>query len=70
MPVYKKIKNNPSLVRDSKSRAILNTSSDEYLVAKQRRNRVLREKKEIQQLKSEVSELKSMLQQLINNQNA
>ena len=68
--MYKKIKNNPSLVRDSKSHAILNNNVDEYLVAKQRRNRILREKKEIQSLKSEVNELKSMIQQLINNQNA
>jgi hypothetical protein len=70
LPVYKKIKEEPSLVRDTKTNAILNQNVDEYLAAKQRQNRYRREKSEIASLRSQVNELKSIVQTLINNRNA
>jgi hypothetical protein len=68
LQVYKKIKENPSLVRDSRSRAIINTNPDEYIAAKRRRAKAQRENQRIQDLQNEVTELKEMLTQLINKQ--
>jgi hypothetical protein len=66
--VYKKIKENPSLVRDSRSRAIINTNPDEYLAAKRRKAKARSENRQIRELRDEVNELKEMIKTLINNQ--
>lgn len=68
LQVYKKIKENPSLVRDSRSRAIINTNPDEYIAAKRRRAKARQENQKIQDLQKEVDDLKELVAQLINKQ--
>ena len=70
--MFLKVSGHDALVRDGKSRAIVNTSKEEfnnYIIA---RNRALEQKsliedheKELKSLKQEVSEIKSLLKQLI-----
>ena len=56
----------PNLFRDENSGAIVNCDTLEYQnYSKIRKNR-LKEKEEIQNLKSEVSEIKNLLMELIN----
>lgn len=66
LQVYKKIKDNPSLVRDSNTRAIINTNPDEYLAAKRRRARAKEDSQKMKKLENDVAELKEMIAQLIN----
>ena len=70
--MFLKVTGHDALVRDSRSRAIVNTSKEEfnnYILA---RNRALEQKdlienqqKELQTLKQDVSEIKSLLKQLL-----
>ena len=70
--MFLKVTGHDALVRDSRSRAIVNTSKEEfnnYILA---RNRALEQKtlietqqKELQALTQEVSEIKSLLKQLL-----
>ena len=70
--MFLKVTGHDALVRDGKSRAIVNTSKEEfnnYIIA---RNRALEQhamieeqQKELQTLKQDVSEIKNLLKQLI-----
>jgi len=56
----------PNLFRDENSGAIVNCDTIEYQnYSKMKQNR-LKEKREIENLKSEVSEIKNLLMELIN----
>ena len=60
-----KVKDSVGLVRDVKSRAIINTSSVDYDKYMQRRNAILKEKQEVAVLKKEVTEIKDMLAKIL-----
>jgi recombinational DNA repair ATPase RecF len=60
-----KVKDSVGLVRDVKSRAIMNTSSVDYDKYMQRRNAILKEKQEVAVLKKEVTEIKDMLAKIL-----
>ena len=60
-----KVKDSVGLVRDVKSRAIINTSSVDYDKYMQRRNAILKEKQEVAELKKEVTEIKDMLAKIL-----
>lgn len=64
--MFKKIKDNPSLVRDSQNRAIINTNPDEYIAAKRRSAKAKQENQQMAQMKSEIAELKELVKTLIN----
>lgn len=66
---YKKVKNYPNFVRDTKTNAILNTSGDIYYAARAKRKKLSRERKEIELLKKEMLEIKALLKSIINNNN-
>jgi uncharacterized protein YlxW (UPF0749 family) len=67
-----KVSGHDALVRDGKSRAIVNTSKEEfnnYIIARNRaleqKNMIEEQQKELQTLKQDVSEIKNLLKQLI-----
>lgn len=65
---YIKVKDHPGLVRDSGSKAILNTNKTELDKYRDERDRKLRAAKaidEVEKLRSDVDEIKEMLQQLL-----
>tara|TARA_Y100000385_G_C12619972_1_gene436598 strand:- start:38 stop:268 length:231 start_codon:yes stop_codon:yes gene_type:complete len=72
MPAKKqKVKNNPSLVRDTANTAIINTNNDAYnarriQIKATENKRILDEQQteDINNLKSDVAEIKKMLQKL------
>jgi hypothetical protein len=60
------VEGNPNLFRDENTGAIVNCDASayqQYLISKQRKSL---EKKEIEDLKSEISEIKLLLKQLMN----
>lgn len=60
------IKGHPNLFRDEKSGAIINYDNLEYESYLKMKRKKLDEKKELENLKTEVSEIKSLLVELIN----
>lgn len=63
-----KVKDNPGLVRDSKSKAIISEDIDSYNAYIQERNfrsQVQTVEKEVSNLKNEISDIKALLQQLV-----
>ena len=74
MTEYVKVDGHENLVRDTSSKAIINTNKNAYEVAKrraeeaQRQRDVMRETaREINTLKSEMHEIKHLLQDLVKN---
>ena len=65
MSKFLKVENESNLVRDVQSRAIINTSSSDYDKYMKRKNAILEQKKEVDELKLEVSEIKDLLKQLL-----
>lgn len=70
--MFLKVSGHEGLVRDSNSRAVLNTSSEEYnnyIQTRERakqKNRIIEQQQEdIQQLKNDMSEIKSLLTKLL-----
>jgi len=62
------VKDNPTLVRDPNTMAILNTSIDAVAINEKRRKEIeqkMQQKEEINTLKKEVSDIKGMLQQIL-----
>ena len=65
-----KVKDNPSLVRDSSSKAIIandETAYSNYIRERNFRSQVQHVEADINNLKQELGDIKSMLQQLISN---
>lgn len=72
MPKKIKVKNNPSLERDSANTAIINTNNDAYRARRSqikatemKRKLDEQQTQDIDNLKSDVAEIKKMLQKLI-----
>ena len=59
--MHLKVKNEPSLVRDSMSKAIINTNEKELSAYKLRRDKDRR----VDRLENDVQEIKQMLRQLL-----
>lgn len=62
-----KIKDSKGLHREVESRAILNTSSDDYYKYIKRRNAFKQQHERLDQIEEDVTEIKSMLRELLNN---
>jgi hypothetical protein len=60
-----KIKDNEDLIRDVKTRAILNSDMSSLEKYKARRNKEREMNDDVQNLKQDVNEIKSMLKQLL-----
>lgn len=63
-----KVHNNPGLIRDSKSKAIISEDKEQYfkyIQGRNFRNQVNGVSKEMQDLRSELNEIKAMLGQLL-----
>ena len=60
------IKDNPSLAKDTKSKLVLNVDNEALQTYKTKRNAILNNKKDIEDLKNEVSEIKNMLGEILN----
>lgn len=72
---YLKVKGEDALVRDTSTKAILNTNNKEYetyiarkTAAKAQKDQLQQQAIEIQELKNNMSEIKQMLLTLINKQ--
>ena len=70
---FVKVKNQPNLMRDPSSNAILNDNQsdyDEYIArrdaANKRKEKSLNVEEDVAKLKSELSEIKSLLKELVN----
>jgi|TARA_A100001015_G_scaffold290156_1_gene362830 hypothetical protein len=61
-----KVEGHSNLVRDTHSKALINTDKNAYKAALLRRDRNIEKQKEILELKTEVKELKDMVQTLLN----
>ena len=64
-PQYIPVEGSPGLVRDSGTGAIINIDKNKANKARKAREAILKEKEEIQELKSDVAEIKSLLKQLL-----
>ncbi len=64
--IYQQIEDNPNLIRDSYSKAIINTDVEAYEKYLLLKSKLKNDKKEIDSLKNEVSELKDLVKDLIN----
>lgn len=60
-----KVKDNEDLVRDTQTKAVLNTDLTSLQAYKQRRDALRKKDTELESLKNEVSELKQMVQNLL-----
>jgi len=65
---YVKIEDNPNLVRDKDSNAVLNTDLDALQKNRMKRNIDRQRDDEISELKKEMSEIKSLLYQMVNKE--
>jgi hypothetical protein len=72
---YLKVEGEDSLVRDARTKAILNTNSKEYELymarksaSRQQKEQLEQQAMEIKEVKNELSEIKQMLSILINKQ--
>jgi len=72
MSTFLKVEGNPSLVRDTRSGAIINTSKSEYETYMNLKNNMLERKtqletntEQINNIKQDIDEIKQMLQLLI-----
>ena len=63
-----KVKGEPGLVRDSFSRAILFTNTEEMVAYEAKKRQMESQNSEINTLKHEVAELKEIIRQLIERQ--
>jgi hypothetical protein len=60
------VEDNPNLIRDNYSKAIINTDTEAYEAYIKRKNIILEKDKETADLKQEVAELKDLVKELIN----
>lgn len=67
--MYTKVKDQPDLVRDSHSGAIINANGDIVAAARMRKRRVLKSNADVSTLRREIDELKQLVQTLINTNN-
>lgn len=63
---YIKVRDNPDLVRDTKSGAILNINEEMILKARERKRKKKQEQEELEKMKSDISDIKNLLHALIN----
>lgn len=66
------VRDNPGLVRDSKSKAIINQDSkqyEQYMTEKMMRAKVKTMEQDVGDLKQDIVEVKTLLQQLISTLN-
>lgn len=61
------VKGHPDLARDPRTGMIMNINKDKIRQELKKRERILHEQAELQQLKSDVNDIKAMLQQLLEN---
>lgn len=59
------VEDNPNLIRDMSSTAIINTSKDEYNRRIEQKKKAVRDRDEMKSLKNEVAELKKLIHMLI-----
>lgn len=69
MPDFVEIENGHKLIRDTRSMAILNVDAEARERYRKQREKILREKAQMEELKKEVSELKSLVTQLLEKLN-
>ena len=62
---YSLVENNPNLVRDNYSKAIINTDVEAYNDYMERKKKLQKKENEVNDLKKEVGELKDLVKTLI-----
>ena len=61
MPRTKKIKDNPDLIKDTTSQAVINTNSNAILARRQQLALIKSKDIELQQMKNDIAELQSLI---------
>jgi hypothetical protein len=64
-PNFLKIEDDETLIRDTKSNAVLNTDMTALERYRERRNKELNLRTDVEQLKNDMSDVKDLLRQLI-----
>jgi|TARA_R110000744_G_scaffold380384_1_gene501011 hypothetical protein len=64
MPRTKKIKDNPDLIKDTTSQAVINTNSNAILARRQQLALIKSKDIELQQMKNDIAELQSLIKKL------
>ena len=62
---YIPVEGHPNLFRDASTGAIINNDKSKAAKARAQREKILKEKQEIEELKSDVAEIKNLLKQLL-----
>lgn len=65
--IYLQVENNPSLVREKSTRAVINTDDEAYYKYMEKKAHLSKKDEEIKNLKHEVEDLKQMVEKLITN---
>ena len=66
MSGYIKVRDNPDLVRDMKSGAILNVNEELILKARERKRKKQQDREEFEKMKDDIHDIKKLLSVLIN----
>ena len=66
MSGYIKVRDNPDLVRDMKSGAILNVNEELILKARERKRKNQQDREEFEKMKDDIHDIKKLLSVLIN----
>ena len=67
MPKKIKVKDKPDLVRDSFSKAIINTDRSNYAHARARKKRLLEKDAKVASLETELAALRTIVEKLVKN---
>ena len=65
--IYLQVENNPGLLREKDTRAVINTDDEAYLKYLEKKAHLSKKDEEINNLKHEVEDLKQMVEKLITN---
>jgi len=64
MPSTKKIKDNPDLIKDTTSQAVINTNSNAIQTRRQQIAQLKSKDNELQHMKNDIAELQSLIKKL------
>lgn len=64
MPRTKKIQDNPDLIKDTSSQAVINTNRNAILARRAQKDAMAKKDEELQEMKNDIAEIKELLKKL------
>lgn len=64
MPRTKKIQDNPDLIKDTSSQAVINTNRNAILARRAQKDVMAKKEEELQEMKNDIAEIKELLKKL------